>query len=53
MQVADPNIVAPYKENTPAAVKAFHEKPVPSKNVQVTKNPQIASTNMNIQQPRK
>jgi len=53
VQVADPNMVSPYKENSPAAVKSFHEKPVPSKNIQVTKNPQIASANMNIQQPRK
>jgi len=53
VQVADPNVVAAFKENSPAAVKSYHEKPLPAKNIQVTKNPQLASNNMNIQQPRK
>ena len=53
MQVADANVVAAFKENSPAAVKSYHEKPLPAKNIQVTKNPQLASNNMNIQQPRK
>lgn len=53
VQTAEQSVVPPFKENTPAAVKAFHEKPAPTKNIQVTKNPQTSSTNMNIQQPRK
>ena len=53
MQAAETEVVGPYKENSPAAVKSFHDKPLPSKNIQVTKNPQATANNMNIQQPRK
>jgi len=53
VQAAETEVVGPYKENSPAAVKSFHDKPLPSKNIQVTKNPQATANNMNIQQPRK
>ena len=50
---ADPDAVAPYKENSPEAVKSFHEKPMPTKNIQITKNAQVTNNKMHIQQPRK
>eukprot|EP00116_Pleurobrachia_bachei_P016457 sb/3476719/ len=50
---ADPSVVTPYKENTPDAVKSFHEKPIPSKDFQVSKNPQVSGQNMRLNQPRK
>ena len=51
LEVVETAVVPPFKENTVEAVKAFHEKPLASKNVQI-KNPQVVN-NMHIQQPRK
>lgn len=51
LQVAETDVTPVYKENTVDAVKSYHDKPMPTKNIQI-KNPQIA-TNIQIQQPRK
>jgi len=47
------DVVPPYKENTVEAVKAFHEKPAPTKQQPHVKQTGAGTAQSHIHQPRK
>ena len=52
-QTVSTNVIkgAAYKENTPVAIKSYHEKPIPTK--EFIQKPHLGANTQSIQQPRR